>query len=142
MRAHEMYAYRHFSRNVVGILALMFILSGLIKFFGPAMLPQTFADWGYPGWFAYIVGLLEISGGLLMLGQRSCFYGASLLALIMFGAFFTHVLHGESMPAVVPLAMMALLFMVARLYSEGVIHQVERLLLWYELDGQENRYQH
>ncbi|HEY9841527.1 MAG: DoxX family protein [Candidatus Sericytochromatia bacterium] len=142
MRAHEMYAYRRFSRNVVGILALMFIISGLIKFFGPAMLPQTFADWGYPSWFAYIVGLLEIGGGLLMLGQRSCFYGASVLALIMFGAFFTHVVHGESMQAVVPLAMMALLFMVARLYSEGVVHQVERLLLWYELDGQENRYQH
>ena len=142
MRTQELYAYRRFARNVVGILGLMFVISGLIKFFGPAMLPQTFADWGYPAWFAYLVGLAEISGGVLLLGQRSCFYGASLLALIMFGAFFTHLVHGESMQAVVPLAMMALLFMVAQLNSQAVVRQVERLLLWYELDGQENRYQH
>lgn len=141
MRNQELMAYRRFTRNAIGILAFMFILSGLIKFFGQSVLSQTFVNWGYPVWFAFVVGLFEITGGALMLGRNSCFYGACLTALIMFGAFFTHLVHGEMMLAVVPLAMMALLFMIAQLHSERVVNQVERLLRWYELDGQETRLQ-
>lgn len=137
MHNQELFAYRRFTRNAIGVLAFMFILSGLIKLFGEGMLSRTFMGWGYPAWFALVVGLLEIGGGLLMLGRHSCFYGACLTAMVMFGAFLTHLVHGESMLAVVPLAMMALLFMVAQLHSERVVKQVERLLLWYELDGQE-----
>lgn len=140
-RTQELYAFRRFERNVIGVLALMFIVSGLIKFFGPALLTSSFVDWGYPGWFAYLIGIVEIAGGILLLGDRSSFYGACLLGCVMFGAFFTHLVHAESQQAIVPLAMMAMLFLVAQLHSARVVGQVERLLRWYELDGQDELFQ-
>ncbi|PKL76932.1 MAG: hypothetical protein CVV27_07755 [Candidatus Melainabacteria bacterium HGW-Melainabacteria-1] len=135
MQIRELYAYRRFERNLIGLLALMFVVSGLFKFFAPALLPLSFASFGYPVWFAYVVALAEIGGGILLLGQRSCFYGASLLGLILFGAFLTHLIHGQNQLAVVPLALMCQLLMLAHLHSERVVAQVERLLRWYELDG-------
>lgn len=148
MSTQELQAYRRFERNVVGILALMFIVSGLVKILGPVMLTQTFAEWGYPAGLAYLIGSFEIAGGALLLGQRSCFYGATLLGLVMFGAFLTHIVHGESLQAVVPLFLMTVLFMLARLHGERVIVQMARLLRWYELDAldaldqREGSYQH
>lgn len=47
---------------------------------------QFFASLNIPGYFAYIVGVLEIAGPLMMLVPRLAFYGAVPTAVILFVA--------------------------------------------------------
>ena len=78
------------------VLALLFILSGSGKFFGMAEVwARHFAGWGYPDGFSYLIGALEVLGGLALLVPMTAGLGAAGLAVIMAGAISTHALHSE-----------------------------------------------
>lgn len=133
--SREIAQHKAFEFNIIRTLAIMFIVSGLIKFSGNPMLSEAFVRWGYPVWFTYCVGIIELSGGLMLLSPRTLFYGATLLSLQMFGAFFTHIVHGEAIIAVLPLGFMVLMAQIAQHNSNPVVVKMDRLLKWYELDG-------
>ena len=84
-------------------LAAAFVLAGVLKLVGiPALRwSERFAHWGYPANASYVVGVLEILGGLgVLIPQWRC--AASLaLGAIMVGAAITHVVNDE-FPRVVP----------------------------------------
>ena len=46
--------------GLMGLLTLAFVLSGGTKLVGADMHVQNFTNWGYPLWFMYITGLVEI----------------------------------------------------------------------------------
>lgn len=58
-------------------------------------LVEGFARWGYPWWFVYLTGLLEVLGAMLILVPKTRIYGAALVASTMLGAIGTHVAAGE-----------------------------------------------
>lgn len=128
------FTYADFGRNVVWVLGAMFVVSGLIKFTGTAGVIDNFVDWGYPAWFALLAGGVELIGGLLLLfpGPNRTFFGAVILSLHMFAAFFTHFVHGEAMLAAVPIGLSVLLLMTAYRFSYDVLKNMERLLYWAE----------
>jgi putative oxidoreductase len=66
-------------------LGCAFMFHGYPKLFGdPAAAVQTFAKLGFPGYFAYIAGVLEVfGGGLLVLGLFT--RGVALLLAIEMG---------------------------------------------------------
>lgn len=77
------------------LLSLVFLASGGAKLAGLEFEIAAFERWGYPLWFMYIIGLVEVSGGIaLLVGRLSALAGAS-LALMMIGAVATHVIHAE-----------------------------------------------
>jgi uncharacterized membrane protein YphA (DoxX/SURF4 family) len=77
------------------ILAALFLMTGSAKFLmGQASLDQ-FEGWGYPPWFAYVTGALEITAGILLILRRTRFYGAALGVVIMVGAAITHIKEPE-----------------------------------------------
>lgn len=85
-----------------GILLVAFLAGGSIKFLGGEAVTTQFQAWGYPAWFAYVVGVTELAGALSMLaGDRRVggapvrFWGAALLAATMGGAAATHLRFGE-----------------------------------------------
>lgn len=132
----QMASYKQFERNILWVLATTFILSGLLKFSGSPLLSESFVNWGYPAAFVYLVGVVELAGGLLLLNRHTVFFGGIILALEMFAAFFTHFVHGEGIVAIVPLALMSMLVLVARQHSTEIVNQVAGLLNWYERDNQ------
>ena len=94
------------SRIVSWILALIFLLSGGAKLAGLEFEIEAFTRWGYPLWFMYLVGTLEVAGGIALLVPRVSALGSAGLAAFMTGAVATHVVHAEWAMLVVALAIM------------------------------------
>ena len=98
-------------RVAAALLGCLFVLSGAMKFVIPDAAEQ-FARYGYPDWFRVLIGVVEVGGGLLLLVPRTTFYAAAALAVIMVGAVFTHLRHGEVPQAAVPFVLLLLLVLV------------------------------
>ena len=77
------------------ILAVVFIASGGAKLAGLAFEVAAFERWGYPLWFMYATGLIEVVGGIGLLVKRLAALAAFGLAVVMIGAVATHVVHAE-----------------------------------------------
>ena len=77
-------------------LALICLRSGLLKLTGNIFWVRDFHRWGYPDWFRLVVGIAELISMLLLLIPRLASYGASLFAVVMLGAIFTHATHNET----------------------------------------------
>ena len=79
---------------LASLLGLAFIASGGMKLAGTDA--EGFARFGYPGWFFYVVGMMETLGGLLVFVPATRRYGAALISCVMTGAMVTHLKMGET----------------------------------------------
>ena len=77
-------------------LALVCLRSGWLKVSGNIFWVRDFHRWGYPDWFRLVVGIAELISTALLLVPRLASYGASLFALVMLGAIFTHYTNNET----------------------------------------------
>ena len=88
---------------VSALLGLLFVAAGAGKFFDPQA-KVMFVKWGWPDWLRIAVGVVELSGGALLLVPRAVPTAAALLAATMAGAAFTHLrAPGEALSALGPL---------------------------------------
>jgi len=100
--------------RVVGIwlvtvcLAGISLLVGTIKFTQSESWDRRLAQWGYAPWVRPMVGVAEIASGVLILVPPVAAYGAATLGIVMAGALATHVVHGETNRAPLPLILLAL----------------------------------
>ena len=77
------------------LLSLVFLASGGAKLAGLEFEIVAFERWGYPLWFMYFIGVVEVAGGIgLLVSRLSALAGAGLAAM-MIGAMATHVIHAE-----------------------------------------------
>jgi uncharacterized membrane protein YphA (DoxX/SURF4 family) len=67
-------------------LAIVFILAGTVKLAGHPFMVALFAQLGFGQWLRYLTGLVELTGGLLLMGGRQQYLAALALAVIMVGA--------------------------------------------------------
>jgi len=88
------------------VLAAIFFLSGAAKLAGLEFEIQAFERWGYPLWFMYLVGFIEVSGAAVLLIKSLRAVAAAGLGLFMIGPVVTHVLHAEWGMMVVAIAIM------------------------------------
>lgn len=77
-------------------LALICLRSGWLKVTGNIFWVRDFHRWDYPDWFRLMVGIAELASMLLLLVPRFASYGASLFAVVMLGAIFTHYTNNET----------------------------------------------
>lgn len=77
------------------VLSLVFLLSGVAKLAGLAFEIAAFERWGYPLWFMYTIGALEVAGAIGLLIRRTSALAGSSLGLMMIGAVATHFRHAE-----------------------------------------------
>lgn len=80
---------------VTYVLALIFLLSGGAKLAGLEFELRAFERWGYPLWFMYMTGVLEVAGGIAILIPRISALASACLAALMIGAVGTHILNAE-----------------------------------------------
>ncbi len=86
----------------VTVLSVLLGVGFIFMFGGPKLIPgsnagtiENFANWGYPAWFVYVTGTIEVIGSLMLLMPKTRFYGAALLVATMVGAVFTHIGAGQ-----------------------------------------------
>ena len=97
------------------VVAMAFVFVGLSKLAGPSAMRWTerFAQWGYPAIAHYVVGVLEIAGGVgvLIPGWRRA--AAAILVALMVGAVCTHAIHAEFTRLIPPLVLGGLAFLLS-----------------------------
>ena len=95
---------------LVVLLAAAYGMAALGKLSGAAT--QMFADWGYPAWFATLIGVLELAGALGLLIPKTTRYAILGLTGIMIGAAYTHLANGEGMQVLRPAIFLVVLWVV------------------------------
>lgn len=102
-------------RTIIGwglaiLLALGFFAAAAGKLKGAA--DQRFAHWGYPAWFATLIGVLELVGGIGLLIPKTTYYAVLGLTVIMLGATYTHLANHEGLQVLRPVIFLAILWAV------------------------------
>lgn len=95
---------------LVVVLAALFALAGLGKLTGAAS--ESFAAWGYPAWFAMVIGCLEVLGAIGLLIPKFTRYAIYGLTVVMLGAIYTHLANGEGAEVLRPLVFLSALWTV------------------------------
>ena len=73
------------------VLAVVFIIVGLVKFGSDPKIAYMFYVIGLGSWLQYFVGLWEIVGGALLLTKTRAHIGADLVFLASIGAFIAQI---------------------------------------------------
>lgn len=95
-------------RILVIVLALAFAGAGIAKLLSAPMMVAEFTLFGYPQWFLYVVGALEVLGAIFFLVPRLRAVATGIVLCIMVGAIFSHVTHGQFGMAIGPLILLVL----------------------------------
>ena len=100
-------------------LAASFILAGGAKLVEVKMMKDNFAKYGFPDWLLRVVGLGEVTGGVLLLIPSLAIFGATGLALVVVGGIIAHAMSMEAPMAFPPLVLLVLsLFLVVERSSD------------------------
>ncbi|MGM7683363.1 DoxX family protein [Cytobacillus sp. Hm23] len=105
------------TRIIQGLLAVAFILSGVMKFVGGAeQLEQMAGGFGYAVGFMYFIAACEILGGIgLIIGywkSTIALLASTGLVILMGGAVFSHLNAGQGMGAAMPSLVLFILGLV------------------------------
>lgn len=101
------------------LLGLEFLLAGQAKFTASELWASNFEKWGYPDNLSYVIGALEVLGGVLLFIPKLASHAASMLAVIMLIAGITHFANGEN--GITPFIIMLLLALLWYLRKERAI---------------------
>lgn len=112
---------------LTALLAAFFLTAGGTKLAGLPVQADNFTRWGYPGWFMYGVGVIEAGGAIALLIPRVAGFAALLLCGTMVGAALTHLVHGETNAAPVPLVLLALVALVGYARREPALALLARI---------------
>ena len=99
------------------VLAAFFALAAIGKLTGSAT--EMFAGWGYPAWFALLIGVAEAAGAIGLLVPKTTRWAIYGLSLVMLGAIFTHVTNGEAAQLARPILPLACLWILWKLRSSS-----------------------
>ena len=95
---------------LVVLLALAFLASAAAKLSGVAT--PLFLHWGYPAWFAKVIGVFELAGAVGLLIPKTTRYAVLWLTVIMFGAAYTHLANHEGIQVLRPAIFLLVMWVV------------------------------
>lgn len=108
------------------LLALVCLRSGWLKVTGNILWVRDFRRWGYADGFRIVVGIAELTSMALLLIPRFAGYGASLFAVVMLGAIYTHATHNESSRLPFNLFLLALSLIIAFTRRPGFLRKLRK----------------
>jgi putative oxidoreductase len=94
-----------------GLLTVVFLVAAGMKFAAVPVEVEGFARFGYPLWFMYVIGALQLLGAVLLWTRGCVALGAGLLAVLMIGAVGSHLLAAD--PILMPLPAFVLLILLS-----------------------------
>lgn len=102
---------------LAALLAAAYAFAALGKLSGAAA--PMFEGWGYPGWFATLIGVVELAGAIGLLVPRLTRLAILGLSGVMLGAVYTHLSNAEGPEVARPLIFLALLWLLWWLRRPG-----------------------
>jgi hypothetical protein len=93
-------------------LAAFFVVGFVINTFAVGLVGAEYRRWGYPDWFHFVSGGLELAVALLLPAMATRLFGVALGSAIMLAAVATVVWHREYLRAAPPLGVFVLLVIV------------------------------
>src|SRR5271169_957104 len=93
-------------------LAAFFVVGSLSNIFAPPSIYEEYLRWGYPRWFHFVTGSLELTTAVLLARAQTRLWGSALGCAVMLAALATVTLHGEYGRGVAPLVVAALSLLV------------------------------
>ena len=94
------------------VLAAFFVVGSLSNIFAPQSIIEEYLKWGYPHWFHFMTGSLELTTAVLLARARTRLWGSALGCLVMLAALATVTLHGEYGHGAAPLVAATLSILV------------------------------
>lgn len=85
-------SWRHVSARA---LAAFFVVGSLSNIVAPGSIYEEYLKWGYPSWFHFVTGSLELTAAVLLVRERTRLFGSALGCTVMLAALATVTLHGE-----------------------------------------------
>jgi hypothetical protein len=111
-------------RVLAWALAAFFLVGFFINTFAVKLVGPDYKRWGYPDWFHFVNGVLELAVAALMATAPTRPYGLLLGACIMAAAIATVVYHREYHRGVPALIVLTLMSIVAWGMWSGTAHAV------------------
>ena len=102
----------HWRQVLALALAAFFLVGSLSNIVAPGPIYEEYLKWGYPPWFHFVTGSLELTTAVLLAQPGARSLGATLGCAVMLGALATVTLHGEYGRAVPPLVVATLTIVV------------------------------
>lgn len=96
------------------LLAAFFAFGAMGNLFPTEGIMADYQRWGFPDWFHYLTGTLELAASALMF-SRYRLVGALAGAAVMAAATTTVLFHGEFLHALIPATVLALCLLLAAL---------------------------
>lgn len=93
-------------------LAAFFVLGSLSNIAAPGSIYEEYLKWGYPRWFHFVTGSLELTAAVLLFRAPSRLWGSALGCMVMLAALATVIIHGEYVHALPPLVVATLSWVV------------------------------
>jgi hypothetical protein len=93
-------------------LAAFFVAGSLGNLFAPRSIYEEYLKWGYPHWFHFVTGSLELTTAVLLARAPTRLWGAALGCTVMCAALGTVIIHGEYAHAAPPLVAAGLAIVV------------------------------
>ena len=90
------------------LLSAFFVLGGTLNILASPDILADYDRWGYPAWFHYVTGGLELTAAMLMAIPATRIAGSALAAAVMASAAGTVLLHGEYLHALPPVIVFTL----------------------------------
>ncbi len=101
-------------RNLVlGIISLVFIVTGVLKLLGYPLEVAQFTHWGFPLWFMYLTGIINILAAIGLLTKHFFKLSAITLVTLLSLAILSILIHHDGL---VPLLQPLLIVIVLSLY--------------------------
>ena len=97
------------------LLAAFFVVGGLMNIFASPDIVADYESWGYPGWFHYVTGALELTAAALLILPGTRLAGGILASFVMAAAAGTVLANGEFSHALAPLAVLSVAAVVSYL---------------------------
>ena len=94
------------------MVAGLFMMMAVPKLMSSADTVANFERWGLPGKMYLVIGAFEMLGAIGLLVPKTSAYAAIGLIMIMMGALYTHLTHGEMLMAMMPVMVMMMLAFV------------------------------
>ncbi|MBZ5788589.1 DoxX family protein [Burkholderia contaminans] len=94
------------------VLAAFFVVGSLSNIVAPRSIFEEYLKWGYPYWFHFVTGSLELMTAVLLARARTRLWGSALGCAVMLAALATVTVHGEYGHGVAPLVVATLSIVV------------------------------
>jgi uncharacterized membrane protein YphA (DoxX/SURF4 family) len=108
------------------VLALAFLAAGFAKVSSAPMMVAQFTAFGYPLWFMYVTGVIELASAILVVVPRFAAVGAGLIVCVMIGAVVSLLSHGQAAMVGAPVVLFILAVIVGTLRGWGGVRSLRR----------------